>query len=321
MLKVLDLFSGAGGFSKGFESAGYEIVCAIENFKPVFTTYQYNFPSTHVIPKDIKEVHSKEVIDEVGNIDVIIGGPPCEAFTMASIKIKRNPLDRLYVDPRGMLVLHFIRFVADLKPIFFVMENVAGILHPIIKNAIIKEFKRIGYDKIFLNILRAEDYGNPSIRRRVFISNIKINPPKEKIRKTVRDALRDLPPPDSVHDIPNHEPVMLSNKKMKALFKAKTGQSLIGFYGFDNKVRGNYIRLNFDKPAPVVMGKSRFIHPEENRLLTVREHARLMSFPDNFIFFGGREIQFDQVGEAVPPILAKVIAEYCLNKSKELNLI
>jgi Site-specific DNA methylase len=71
---------------------------------------------------------------------------------------------------------------------------------------------------------------------------------------------------------------------MKALFKAKTGQSLIGFYGFDNKVRGNYIRLNFDKPAPVVMGKSRFIHPEENRLLTVREHARLMSFPDNFIF-------------------------------------
>lgn len=316
MLKVLDLFAGAGGFSEGFRQANYEISCAIENFKPVYTTYQNNFSSAHVIAKDIKEVHSKEIKEEVGEIDVMIGGPPCEAFTLASIKIKSNPLDRLYSDPRGMLVLHFIRMVADLKPIFFVMENVAGILHPLIKEAISREFKRIGYEKIYFNILYAEDYGNPSMRKRVFISNIKIDPPKSRVRKTVRDAIGDLPDPSSVHDIPNHEPITVSNRKMKEIYRLKTGQSLIGFYGYDNRVRGNFIRLHYDKPAPVVMGKSRFIHPEENRLLTVREHARLMSFPDSFIFYGGKEVQYDQVGEAVPPVLAKAIAEYCFNYLK-----
>jgi DNA (cytosine-5)-methyltransferase 1 len=319
MLKVLDLFCGAGGFSLGFKQANYEIVCGLDNFEPVLRTFSYNFSSSHIILEDIKKVTSKRIKEEVGDIDVIIGGPPCEAFTLASSKIQKDPLDRLYNDPRGQLVLHFIRLVGDLKPIFFVMENVRGILMPQIKEAIIKEFKRVGYDRIYFNVLHAEDYGNPSIRTRVFVSNLKILPEKSKIKRTVWDAIGDLPSPYSIHDIPNHDPVPISEKKLRKILRLKRGHSLVSFVGADNKIKKNYIRLKFNTLAPTVMGKSRFIHPVENRILTVRENARLMSFPDDFIFFGGREVQFDQVGEAVPPILAKSIALYCLKALKELK--
>jgi DNA (cytosine-5)-methyltransferase 1 len=319
MLKVLDLFCGAGGFSLGFKQANYEIVCGLDNFEPVLRTFSYNFSSSHIILEDIKKVTSKRIKEEVGDIDVIIGGPPCEAFTLASSKIQKDPLDRLYNDPRGQLVLHFIRLVGDLKPIFFVMENVRGILIPQIKEAIIKEFKRVGYDRIYFNVLHAEDYGNPSIRTRVFVSNLKILPEKSKIKRTVWDAIGDLPSPYSIHDIPNHDPVPISERKLRKILRLKRGHSLVSFVGADNKIKENYIRLKFNTLAPTVMGKSRFIHPVENRILTVRENARLMSFPDDFIFFGGREVQFDQVGEAVPPILAKSIALYCLKALKELK--
>ena len=319
MLKVLDLFCGAGGFSLGFKQANYEIVCGLDNFEPVLRTFSYNFSSSHIILEDIKKVTSKRIKEEIGDIDVIIGGPPCEAFTLASSKIQKDPLDRLYNDPRGQLVLHFIRLVGDLKPIFFVMENVRGILMPQIKEAIIKEFKRVGYDRIYFNVLHAEDYGNPSIRTRVFVSNLKILPEKSKIKRTVWDAIGDLPSPYSIHDIPNHDPVPISEKKLRKILRLKRGHSLVSFVGADNKIKKNYIRLKFNTLAPTVMGKSRFIHPVENRILTVRENARLMSFPDDFIFFGGREVQFDQVGEAVPPILAKSIALYCLKALKELK--
>jgi DNA (cytosine-5)-methyltransferase 1 len=319
MLKVLDLFCGAGGFSLGFKQANYEIVCNLDNFEPVIRTFSYNFSSSHIILEDIKKVSSKIIKEEVGEVDVIIGGPPCEAFTLASSKIQKDPLDRLYSDPRGQLVLHFIRLVGDLKPIFFVMENVRGILIPQIKEAIIKEFKRVGYDRIYFNVLHAEDYGNPSIRTRVFISNLKILPEKSKIKRTVWDAIGDLPSPYSIHDIPNHDPVPVSERKLRKILRLKKGHSLVSFIGADNRMKENYIRLKFNSLAPTVMGKSRFIHPVENRILTVRENARLMSFPDDFIFFGGREVQFDQVGEAVPPILAKSIALYCLKALKELK--
>jgi DNA (cytosine-5)-methyltransferase 1 len=319
MLKVLDLFCGAGGFSLGFKQANYEIVCGLDNFEPVIRTFSYNFSSSHIILEDIKKVSSKIIKEEVGEVDVIIGGPPCEAFTLASSKIQKDPLDRLYSDPRGQLVLHFIRLVGDLKPIFFVMENVRGILIPQIKEAITKEFKRVGYDRIYFNVLHAEDYGNPSIRTRVFISNLKILPEKSKIKRTVWDAIGDLPSPYSIHDIPNHDPVPVSERKLRKILRLKKGHSLVSFIGADNRMKENYIRLKFNSLAPTVMGKSRFIHPVENRILTVRENAKLMSFPDDFIFFGGREVQFDQVGEAVPPILAKSIALYCLKALKELK--
>lgn len=309
MYKVIDLFSGAGGFSRGFKDEGFKIIGAIENFKPVAEAYINNFPDTYIVVDDIKNVDALEFIDHIGDEpDVIIGGPPCEPFTRANARRYPNPIDRLYKDPIGRLVLHFIRFIADLQPKVFVMENVPGILEGELTHVLRKEFKRAGYKEIYFNKLRAEDYGTPSRRLRVFISNIPIRPQKVKKRVKVIDAIGDLPEPDDIHDIPNHEYVPISPRKLKRIRKLKWGQALIHYGGAEHRVYTNFVRLHPYRLAPTVMGSSRFIHPFRDRLLTVREHARLMGFPDNHIFIGGRDVQFNEVGEAVPVPLARAIA-------------
>ncbi len=312
--KVLDLFAGGGGFSRGFYEAGFSIECAVENFKPVAETYKANFPKTEVIVEDIKRVDSEEIASIV-EPDVIIGGPPCEPYTAANPKRLPDPLDRLYVDPMGRLVLEFIRIVADLKPKIFVMENVPQILEGKLKDALRKEFKRAGYD-VYFNILRAENYACPSRRTRVFISNIKIKPEKEDKIVVVWDAIRDL---EEINpSIPNHEYVPITRRKLRRIARLRWGQSLFKYTGAKGKLMNAWERLHPFKLAPTIKGGSRFIHPFQNRLLTVREQARLMSFPDDHIFLGGRDIQFDQVGEAVPPCLAKKIAEVVREKLKEM---
>lgn len=307
---VVDLFCGAGGFSRGFRDAGFKIVCAVENFKPVAKTYAENFPEVILIFEDIKNVHSKDVFELIGsNPDVIVGGPPCEPFTSLNIKRRRNPVDRLYSDPIGQLVLHFIRIIGDLQPKVFVMENVPQILDGDLKYYLRREFARVGFNKVYFNVLRAENYGTPSRRRRVFISNIPLRPVRFKIRIPVIKAIGDLPDPNGLHDIPNHEPVPLSPSKLRRIAKLRWNQALFHFSGAGSRLYSNWIRLHPHRLAPTVLGNSRFIHPFENRLLTVREQARLMGFPDDHIFYGGRDIQFNQIGEAVPVPLARAIAE------------
>jgi len=122
------------------------------------------------------------------------------------------------------------------------------------------------------------------------------------------DAIGDLPEPDPIYNIPNHEPVPLSPRKLKRIAKLRWGEGLVRYKGYGEKVLSNIVRLHPYRPAPTVMGSSRFVHPFQDRLLTVREHARLMGFPDDHIFLGGRDVQFDEVGEAVPVPLAKAIA-------------
>jgi len=307
---LIDLFAGAGGFSRGFRDVGFKIVAAVENFKPVARTYAENFSEALLIVEDIKRVHSQDILDLVGfSPDVIIGGPPCEPFTSINIKRRRNPLDRLYNDPIGQLVLHFIRIVGDLRPKVFVMENVPSILDGELKHYLRREFARVGFSKVYFNILRAENYGTPSRRRRVFISNIPLHPIKLRVKIPVIKAIGDLPDPYGFHDIPNHEPVPLSPSKLKRIAKLKWNQALFHFSGSGGRFYSNWIRLHPYRIAPTVLGNSRFIHPFENRLLTVREQARLMGFPDNHVFYGGRDVQFNQVGEAVPVPLARAIAK------------
>lgn len=308
-LKLVDLFCGAGGFSRGFKEAGFSVVLGLDNVETVAGTFKANFPGSKVIVEDIKLVRAEDIEALIGSPKVVIGGPPCEPFTSANPKRKPNPLDRLYADPVGSLVLHFVRLVGDLNPEVFVMENVPGILEGELKDALRKEFKRAGYGKVYFNVLRAEDYGTPSHRIRVFVSNIRIKPKPSRERVTVIEAISDLPPPSLNPPIPNHEPVPLSPKKLKRIAKLRWGQALISYKGYGDKVCYNLVRLHPYKIAPTVMGSSRFIHPFEDRLLTVREHARLMGFPDDHVFLGGRDTQFNQVGEAVPVPLAKAIAK------------
>jgi len=311
-VRVVDVFAGGGGFSLGF---GETVRAAIENHPHVVKTYAHNLPWVHVFSEDVKRVDGKSILEVVGEVDVVIGGPPCEAFTSMNRRRKRNPLDRLMLDAQGRLVLEFIRLVDELKPRIYVMENVPELVEEPIGSVLKDFFKRIGYEAHF-NFLEAHRYGVPSRRRRVFISNIKIDlSGMEEKAKCVEEALEGLPP---LGEAPNHVLVRVGPTRQKKIMMLRWGESLFSFRDALNRVHKNWVRLHPKKLALTIHGKSRFIHPYEDRLLTVREQARLMSFPDEHVFYGGIDTQFDQVGEAVPPLLAKKIARFVLRKLDEL---
>ena len=309
---VVDVFAGCGGFSLGF---GEAVKAAIENHPHAVRTYIYNFPWVSVFPEDAKRVSGRVILETLGEVDVVIGGPPCEPFTSMNQKRKKDPLDRLLADAQGRLVLEFIRLVDELRPKIYVMENVPDLVEGPLGNVLKRFFKRIGYEAHF-NFLEAHRYGVPSRRYRVFISNLKfdLNGMEERA-KCVEEALRGLPP---IGEAPNHNFVKVGAVRLKRIRKLKWGEALYKFRDSLNRVHRNWVRLHPKKIAPTIHGKSRFIHPHEDRVLTVREQARLMSFPDNHVFYGGINNQFNQVGEAVPPLLAEKIARFIFRKLNEL---
>jgi len=310
MTSVIDLFSGAGGFSRGFKEEGYDIALAIELDTDASISYKSNFPRTKILVGDIRNIHSRDILDTYGQVDIVIASPPCEAFTAVSKNRMEKPIDRLYTDPRGRLTLEAIRIIGDLKPKIFIIENVPGIMTYPIPELIRKEFKRVGIDKVYFNLLNALDYGNPSFRRRVFISNIKIKPKKTTETVTVEEVLKDLPDPRYPNDIPNHHYIKPPKRFWGKISRLGWNKALEYFRGGNNREYKQYMRLHPHRPAPTIMGKSRFIHPYDDRILTVREEARLMGYPDDHIFHGTIDNQFNQVGESVPPPLSKAIAHY-----------
>ncbi len=309
-VRAIDLFCGAGGFSLGFQKAGAKVLLGIEKEEFPAKSYSENFRNSHVLLEDIRRVHSRKILEEVGEVDLVIGSPPCEPFTSANASRRRRPIERLYFDETGNLVLHFIRIVGDLRPKAFVMENVVPIMEGELKWALRKEFERIGYE-VYFNVLRAEDHGTPSRRNRVFISNFKISPKKTPGPK-VWEAIKDLPHPG--YGPPNHDPVSVSGKKARKIPTLPWEKGLVAFRGAGGRLIWNWIRLHPEKYAPPIMGLSRFIHPYEDRLLTPREHARLMGYPDSHIFYGPKDSQYNQVGESVPPTLAEAVARDLLSK-------
>ncbi len=312
---LIDLFSGAGGFSRGFRDSGFRVLLAIDNDESAAKTFSANFPGTSVLNEDIRDVSCDDVLYLAGRrtVDVVIGSPPCEPFTAANPRRLREPLDRLYSDPVGSLVLEYVRIVECAKPRIFVLENVPGILEGELKQALRTEFARAGYGTLFFNVLRAEEFGNPSRRTRVFVSNVRIDPPRRGPRRTVWDAIGDLPSPSRDPAIPNHDPPpSMSLRRLRRVARLRFGTALVKYRGYGGRLYPNLIRLDPRREAPTVLGSSRFVHPYEPRLLTVREQARLMSYPDDHVFLGGRDEQYNQVGESVPPALSSAIAMYLL---------
>jgi len=312
MYKVLDLFCGAGGFSLGFVMEGFRVLLGVDVDWTVAETYKENL-KIDVLCEDIRNVHSldlRELVDT--DADVIIASPPCEPFTGANPRREVDVLSRLYDDEVGRLFLHAIRIIGDLRPRLFIIENVPSILEPLLKEAIERELRVVGYPRIHFNVLYAEDYGTPSHRKRVFISNFKLRPRPIKKIVTVEKALAGLPDPEEINNVPNHVIKPLHPKKIKKIARLKWGEELVLYKGAGRKVLPNWIRLHPFKLAPTVLGSSRFVHPYENRLLTVREQARLMGFPDDFVFKGGFDAQYNMIGEAVPPPLSRAIAREAL---------
>ena len=314
----MDLFAGAGGMSLGFDNAGFKNLLAVEFNKDFAETYKKNFPRHNLIVDDIKNVTEQQIYDIIKNekVDVIIGGPPCQGFSIAG-NIGRNFID----DDRNRLFKEFVRFVKIIKPRVFVLENVAAMeRHD--KGKTIKEivssFKEIGYD-IKYKVLNVVNFGVPQERRRIFIvgtlgeNNFEYPQEINKI-VTVKDAIDDLPKLENgeTSEIPNHTAMKHSAQMLEKMSYVSDGgnrndipENLRPKSGDSRK----YIRYDSKKPSFCVTGDMRKIfHYSQNRALTCRELARLQTFPDSFVFLGNTGKVQQQIGNAVPVLLASKIA-------------
>ena len=314
MYKVLDLFCGAGGFSHGFTSSFKGTHLAVDVDPLPLKTYSENYPNAIVLQRDISSLHANEVFDIMGGPpDIIVASPPCEEFSLANPTSDSPAAERIYGTGTARLLLDTIRLISDLSPQVFVIENVAALMKGGGKEIAQKEFSRMGLE-VYFNLVRSHKHGNPSKRLRLFMSNIELILPRKR-PPTVMEVISDLPPLDIdasfqyYEPVPNHNLTVVSDDKQKKIRKTSWGRGARHFRTTRKKVLPNWVRLYPDMVSTSIIGLSRYIHPFEDRLLTVREHARLMSYPDDFIFKGHPESQYNQVGESVPPLISRLISE------------
>jgi len=297
MKKFIDLFAGCGGMSKGFELAGMESVGFVEFWQPAIDTHLNNCKGK-LIGKDILQIKDEEIVQFKGKIDLICGGPPCQGFSMAG---KRDPKD-----PRNKLFLEFIRFIRVIQPKFFVMENVPGIASmkdadgESVFNQIITLFEREGY-RVDCKVLDSSNYGVPEKRKRaIFIGNnvgIK-NAYPEFIKKVFLKEVMNLPYEENEET--QHVYQKVATERSYQFSHVKPGETY-GAFRSTNK------RLLWDGFACTITKNGRYIHPVYHRLISVREAARIQSFPDDFMFTGGKETMYAQIGNAVPVKMAEAI--------------
>ena len=328
-MTYIDLFSGSGGFSLGFDNKGFQNIFSIDIEPSFCETYKYNFPNHTLIEKDICQLSDEEIknLKEVEDVDVVIGGPPCQGFSIAG-NIGRKFID----DPRNKLFKEFVRVVKVVKPKFFVMENVARLYNHNkgeTRKEIIDDFEKLGYN-VECKILNSADYSVPQIRKRViFIGsrfNQKIEFPKKTTEKylTVKEAIHNYPPLSTGEEsiVPNHVAMSHSNQMLEKMSYISDGGNReeipIKIRPKSGDVR-KYIRYKSDEPSVCVTGDMRKIfHYEQNRALTVRELAKLQSYPDDFIFKGTKISQQQQVGNSVPPKMAEAIASVIIIMSQNV---
>ena len=352
---VVDLFCGAGGLSKGFLDAGYDVVLGVDNDDSALKTFQENHGSATAMKLDLYDHDNIQIIvdflhdKDIEKLDVLVGGPPCQGFSYAG-KMDIN-------DERNFLYLAMVKLTEIIKPKAVLLENVLAIIEAnngVGANRIIKDFGEIGY-KMVPKVLYAPEYGIPQIRKRVFFvglrdSEIEFEFPKplvdEKHFITCEEAISDLPSlqtedgmiirgekiqsymvsPQSDYQILmrknsscvyNHigsVPIEKTRKMISLVPEGKNYTALPDEYRRLYKYHEALTRYNSKKPSLTInTGHRSHFHYKWNRIPTVRECARLQSFPDDFIFFGNQSDQFRQVGNAVPPMLGQVVAEELKN--------
>lgn len=350
---VIDLFAGVGGLSLGFEMEGFDILLANEFDQSIATAYKENHKSTNVVVGDITSLDLSKVFGEyVNKIYVVIGGPPCQGFSQ---KGKRKTIN----DERNFLFKHYVEVVKFVKPKYFVMENVPNLLTAekgFFLNEIKGLFKDYGYS-IRYGILNAADYGVPQNRRRaIIIGKYLANPPELplpcKQKLTIWDAISDLaylesgegefeqeyrnsPKSDYEKKMRKGSKILYNHMATKhsalalerlSLIPPNAGKEVLPkkhitksvYSGTWSRMKQNDVAVTittrFDTPS-----SGKFTHPFLNRAITVREAARLQSFPDTFKFIGSKMSQMKQVGNAVPPLLARKIARVIMNDIKRDN--
>lgn len=341
---VIDLFCGAGGLSKGFMDAGFNVVLGIDIDQDALNTFKLNHKDAEALNADLS---NKETFCQISNIignkniDVIIAGPPCQGFSLTG--------PRNFDDERNKLYLAVLKCIEIYQPKAFVIENVPGmatLYKGQIKEEIIKRLTEMGYN-VNCQILKTCDYGVPQMRKRLIFLGVRkdigspefptanFGPGTCKAYRTCRDAISDLPSLKndlgenksmySQKPLTEYQKLMRKNSKFLYNHVATNHKDFVkeiinlvpegGNYkdlpkgvGDSRKFHMAWTRLNGNAPARTVdTGHRNLFHYEYNRVPTVRESARLQSFPDDFIFTGSRTKQERQVGNAVPPILGQVL--------------
>ena len=302
-MKVVSLFSGAGGFDLGMCWAGHQIVWANDNYLDAAQTYERNLAHP-VDTRDMSEVPS----GDIPACDVVIGGFPCQGFSVAN-------WGRSHSDPRNALYLEMVRVVENKQPRYFIGENVKGMLS-LNKGAaisrIVQDFARAGY-AVRYAVLNSADYGVPQLRQRLIILGVRsdivdypsfpplpthADPGRSKLAglkpwRSARDALKHFPNPSDGNTVPNHE-----YSRYKLRFNGHLGHRVV----------------HPDRPAPTATGRGDdkggvvvLHHPNNRRRMTARELAAIQSFPDDFVFCGTKTSAYRQIANALPPLLARAI--------------
>lgn len=349
--RVIDLFAGVGGLSLGFEKKGFDVVLANEYDASIATSYIANHKNTKMIVGDITSLDLEDTFGKLaGTIDVVIGGPPCQGFSQ---KGQRKTIH----DERNFLFKYYVSVVELVKPKYFVMENVPNLLTAeggYFRHEIEELFNKLGYSLEY-GVLNASDYGVPQNRRRaVIIGKLDGDAPKLPVPKrnnvTIWDAISDLAylesgegseeqeykyPAESDyekmlrkdssklfnHIATKHSPLALERL---ALIPPNAGREVLPEEHLTKSIySGTWTRMKKDEISVTITTRfdtpssGKFTHPFLNRAITVREAARIQSFPDDFHFVGNKGSQMKQVGNAVPPLLAAAIAEVVMNDIKE----
>ena len=336
--KIVDLFSGAGGLELGFEQAGYEVVFSTDFDEYCEKVHLKNRPNIPFLRTDIYDLDENTLRKYVpGEIDVLVGGPPCQGFSTIGKRISSDPNKRHQADPRNNLFREYIRILKCLQPKFFLMENVEGLLtrdKGTIFEEIKKTFAETGYEFNYV-ILNAADYGVPQIRNRVFFygnrMGVRMSPPLATFSenganswKTVGEAIGDLAskgPEDALNHVPlKHGEINIRRYQLIPEGGRLPEQDLPPEL-YRKNFGNTFKRLHRNKPSlTMVPGHNAFpIHPWLDRSLTVREAARIQTFPDDYEFVGPRDKQCMQVGNAVPPVLAKAWAEQIKKELEEVE--
>jgi DNA (cytosine-5)-methyltransferase 1 len=362
----IDLFAGAGGMSLGFEQAGFDIIGAVE-IDPIHSSvHEFNFPECKVFCTDVSKIQSAKILHDLniskGDLDVVFGGAPCQGFSL----IGKRAID----DPRNSLVFHFVRLVKELKPKYFVFENVKGLTigkHRAFLEEIIAALQNCGYNLLLpYKVLTASDYGVPQDRKRLLLvgarkdQELPTYPMPHSDQITVGDAILDIPNLDDFEELIYSDSVQIKWKAKSRYAKIMHGEatdpndysyprkysksfltsstrtehtdesirrflltepgsveSISRFKKLDSDGLCNTLRAGTDS-ARGAFTSPRPIHPVFPRVISVREAARLHSYPDWFRFHATKWHGFRQIGNSVPPKLARAVASEII---KSLNIL
>lgn len=349
-LTAIDLFSGCGGFSYGFQQAGFHVILGVDNTEIALQTFEKNHKDSKTLLLDLHEDSAIDKIEEStgkNQVDVIIAGPPCQGFSLTGARNEN--------DERNSLFNAVFKLAKKVNPKAIIIENVPGLLNLYkgkAKNEIIQLCEEMGYN-CNPKLIYAPDYGIPQIRKRVFFVAIKkelgtfeFPEPTHKPEEYIgcKDAIGDLP--DLVSDLGNDELVYdkkpfsqyqkamrNGNKVLKNHLGTQHTEHVINVIsqvpeggnhkdlpvgvGDSRKFNEAWTRYHSKRPSKTIdTGHRNHFHYKWNRVPSVRENARLQSFPDEFIFLGNKTQQYRQVGNAVPPLLGKILGTQLINYLK-----